>query len=147
MNENCLVLFIYEVALLKDIEFFYTKEGEYMIEYPFGENIIEPMFIRHLNNFMEGTYQENKELIQLMFNNLSLLEEFIKNKYAILDYKTLLVILSHHRGMSGYLHLLESIDIKTNEKLNELAVKFLNYYDELLEMYNEEYTGYKKILQ
>lgn len=147
MNIENLVLFIYETALLKDIEYVNIEDGDYILSYPFGPDAIDQVFISQLNHFIEKTYQENKELLEVIFNNIPLLDDYIKGNYDILDYKTLVKVLSKYRGINGYLSLVDTISKETDKKLNELALKFLEYYNNILELYNEKYTGYKKILQ
>ena len=35
------------------------------------------------------------------------------------------------------------MDEDTNKKITELAMNFISYYNSILELYNEKYTGYK----
>lgn len=147
MNIEALVLFIYETSLLKDIEYIDYNNKDYLIKYPFGPYVIDESFISQLNDFFEKTYKENKELLKIIFDDMTILDEFIKEKYDILDYKTLLKILSKYQGIKGYLSLVNKLNQDKGKKINDLSLSFLEYYNNILELYNEEYTGYKKILQ
>jgi len=147
MNIEALLLFIYQTALLKDIEYINDLSNEYMISYPFGPEIIDQIFIRQLNIFLEKTYKENKKTLEIIFNNIPLLDDFIKGNYEILDYESILKISDKYKGIEGYLHLVDSLDIETNQKLNDLTISFIEYYKSLINLANEKYTGYKKILQ
>ena len=147
MNIEALLLFIYQTALLKDIENINNYDSDYMIFYPFGPEIINQIFIRQLNIFLEKTYKENKKILESIFNNMTLLDDFIKNDYDILDYESTINVSSKYIGLEGYLNLVEQIDLETAKKLSELTKQFLDYYNSLLELANENYSGYKKILQ
>lgn len=147
MNIETLVLFIYETSLLIDIEYIDYNNRDYIIKYPFGECIINETFISQLNDFLEKTFNENKEVLNVIFNNLELLKDFIDNGYAVLEYKTIFKILENYQGIDGYLNLLNNIDKETDKKLNKLSLSFIKYYNSVLDLYNEEYTDYKKILQ
>jgi len=147
MNIEALLLFIYQTALLKDIEYINDLSNEYMISYQFGPEIIDQIFIRQLNIFLEKTYKENKKTLEIIFNNIPLLDDFIKGNYEILDYESILKISDKYKGIEGYLHLVDSLDIETNQKLNDLTISFIEYYKSLINLANEKYTGYKKILQ
>ena len=147
MNIEALVLFIYETSLLIDIEYIDYNNRDYIIKYPFGTSIIDEAFISQLNDFIEKTFNENKEVLNVIFNNLELLKDFIDNGYAVLEYKTIFKILENYQGIDGYLNLLNNIDKETDKKLNKLSLSFIKYYNSILDLYNEEYTDYKKILQ
>lgn len=147
MNIEALVLFIYETSLLIDIEYIDYNNRDYIIKYPFGVSIINEAFISQLNDFLEKTFNENKEVLNVIFNNQELLKDFIDNGYAVLEYKTIFKILENYQGIDGYLNLLNNIDKETDKKINKLSLSFIKYYNSILDLYNEEYTDYKKILQ
>lgn len=145
MNEKRLVLFIYETLLLSDIEYLYSNE-EYQIEYKFSEQLLNPIFIEFLNHFIIDRYEENKELLKYIFN-ISLLEEFVSKKYNVLELNILKRILKKYRGKEKYLELVEVIDKEIDNKLNTLALNFINYYNEALILSLEKSNIYQKVLQ
>ena len=145
MYENRLVLFIYETLLLNDIDFIYSKKEE-QINYYFNEQLLDPITIEFLNHFLIDRYEENKELIKVIFDT-PLLEDFINNNYSILDIKILSKLLSKYRGIEKYLELVSSIPKEIDIKLNKLALNFINYYNEALELSYQEPNPYQKVLQ
>ena len=145
MSEKRLVLFIYETLLLSDIEYLYSNE-EYQIEYKFSEQLLNPIFIEFLNHFIIDRYEENKELLKYIFN-ISLLEEFVSKKYNVLELNILKRILKKYRGKEKYLELVEVIDKEIDNKLNTLALNFINYYNEALILSLEKSNIYQKVLQ
>ena len=147
MNVDRMVLFIYEIGLLRDIEFITNDDRDYLLEYPIGPQMIDKAFISQLNNFFEIIYREDKESLEVLFDNFGILDEFVKERYNILEYDIVSKILENYMGIDGYLYLLELVDEDTNMKIIELVNRFVEYYNSILELYNCKYTGYKKILQ
>lgn len=145
MSEKRLVLFIYETLLLNEIEFI-NSNREYQIDYYFSEQLLDPITIEYLNHFLIDRYEENKELLGVIFN-ISLLEEFINKNYNILDIKILSKLLSKYRGIEKYLELVDAIPKDIDIKLNTLALNFINYYNEALELSYQEPNPYQKVLQ
>ena len=145
MYENRLVLFIYETLLLNDIDFIYSNKEE-QIDYYFNEQLLDPITIEFLNHFLIDRYEENKELIKVIFDT-PLLEDFINNNYSILDIKILSKLLSKYRGIEKYLELVSSIPKEIDIILNKLALNFINYYNEALELSYQEPNPYQKVLQ
>lgn len=145
MNEKVLVLFIYETLFLNDICNIHS-DREYQIEYYFNEQLLDPITIEYLNHFLIDRYEENKELLSVIFN-IPLLEEFINKKYNILDIKILSKLLSKYRGKEKYLELVTSVPKEIDSKLNKLALNFINYYNEALELSYQEPNPYQKVLQ
>ena len=145
MNIENLLLFIYEIAFLKDIKITVYNEGDYMIEYPFNEEVITKSLISQINLFLENTFLENKEILQVIFTNISLFEDYLIGNYNILDYQTVIKLISDYKGIDGYTKLVSQIDTETANKINLLVIKFLDYYNEMIRIYNEKYTGYKRI--
>jgi len=145
MSEKRLVLFIYETLFLNDISYMHT-DREYQIEYYFCEQILDPITIDYLNHFLIDRYEENKELLSVIFN-IPLLEEFVSKNYNILDIKILSKLLSKYRGKEKYLELVESITPEIDSKINQLALNFLEYYQEALDLAYANPNPHQKILQ
>ena len=145
MNEKRLVLFIYETLMLSDIEYLYLNK-EYQVEYNFSENLLNPVFIEFLNHFIIDRYKENKELLKFIFN-IPLLEEFINKNYNILELNILKKIFKNYRGIEKYLELVESTPKEIDNKLNILALNFIDYYNEALVLSGEKTNVYQKVLQ
>ena len=144
MVEQRLVLFIYETFFLNDINYV-DMDKEYQIDYDFSEKILDPIMIEFLNHFIVDKYNENKELLGVIFN-ISILEEFINNNYNILDVKNLSKILSKYCGIEKYIELVDSVPKEIDDKINELAINFTNYYNETLELAYKPSNVYQKVL-
>ena len=114
------------------------------------ENNIDTFFIsikeHNDTNSYVFRYEENKELIKVIFDT-PLLEEFINNNYSILDIKILSNLLSKYRGIEKYLELVSSVPKEIDIKLNKLALNFINYYNEALDLSCQEPNPYQKVLQ
>ena len=145
MSEKRLVLFIYETLFLNDIDYMYSNR-EYQIEYYFSEKILDPITIEFLNHFLIDRYEENKELLGVIFN-IKILEEYIKGNYNILNIEILSKILSKYRGKEKYLELVESTPKEIDKKINQLALNFLEYYQEALVLSYIKPNPYQKVLQ
>lgn len=145
MSEKRLVLFIYETLFLNDIDYMYSNR-EYQIEYYFSEKILDPITIEFLNHFLIDRYEENKELLGVIFN-IKILEEYIKGNYNILNIEILSKILSKYRGKEKYLELVEAITPEIDKKINQLALNFLEYYQEALALSYIKPNPYQKVLQ
>lgn len=145
MSDKRLILFIYEVLLLNDIQYLYTNE-EYQIEYYFSERLLDPIFIKYLNHFISERYEENKELLSVIFN-IPLLEKYIKGNYNILEINILSKMLCKYRGKEKYLELVEAVGPEIDQKLNQLALNFIEYYNEAIELSYASPNKYQKVLQ
>ena len=145
MNIKRLVLFIYETLLLSDIEYLYSKE-EYQIEYHFSEELLNPIFIEFLNHFIIDRYQENKELLKYIFD-IPTLEEFVDKNYNILELNLLKKIFIKFRGKEKYLELVETTDKEIDNKLNILALNFIDYYNEAIMLSSAKPNIYQRVLQ
>ena len=145
MSEKRLVLFLYEIFFLNDIDYVYS-DREYQIEYYFNEGLLDAITIDFLNHFLIDKYEENKELLGVIFN-LKLLEQYIKGNYNILDIDILSKILSKYRGKEKYLELVESTPKEIDQKINKLVLNFLEYYQEALALSYIKPNPYQKVLQ
>lgn len=123
-----LVLFIMEIILLQ-------------------KRFITAMFIEEINDFIYNYYEDNKELFALLFDT-KLLEELIKNRYQVLPEKILMGLINKYHGFEGYNKLVEEVGYEIDQQINILVIKFLEYYDELINLENASpLTIYHRILQ
>lgn len=104
-------------------------------------------FIEQINDFIYNYYEEYKELFTLMFEE-NLLKEFMNNNYEIVTFDILVGLLKKYHGYDGYSSLVDSVGFKTDQKLNILVIKFLEYYEDLLKLQFASPTSiYQRILQ
>lgn len=131
MNEKCLALFLREIFIITEENNMYVTDE----------------LISKLNDFIYSYYQANPKLFSIIFPNDSLVEKCIKNNYQIMPTELVIILLQRYYGLDSYLKLLEDIDPEIDHQINELAIMFLNYRSSLVELSNEKYTGYQRILQ
>lgn len=130
MNEKNLALFIYEVLILL-----------------YGDDLyIDDNLLENINNFIYQYYKEYKEEFRLLFN-IELLEKFLEKNYEILPMKVVIYLLQKYMGDEKYAKLVESIDRKTGDKINDLAIAFILYLQILQELNNRKPDGPYRILQ
>lgn len=108
-------------------------------------------FAYMFNEFIYKCYQENKEALSIIYDT-KMLEEFIDNNYEVLSYEQMVALIERYRGFDGYIKLLDDIGLDTANKLNQLALSFIAFQEEMLSLYyadSNEYfpKGYPKILQ
>ena len=130
MNEKNLALFIYEVLILL-----------------YGDDLyIDDNLLENINNFIYQYYKEYKEEFRLLFN-IELLEKFLEKNYEILPMKVVIYLLQKYMGDEKYAKLVESVDRKTGDKINDLAIAFILYLQILQELNNRKPDGPYRILQ
>lgn len=130
MNEKNLALFIYEVLILL-----------------YGDDLyIDDNLLENINNFIYQYYKEYKEEFRLLFN-VELLEKFLEKNYEILPMKVVIYLLQKYMGDEKYVKLVESVDKKTGDKINDLAIAFVLYLQILQELNNRKLDGPYRILQ
>lgn len=130
MNEKNLALFIYEVLILL-----------------YGDDLyIDDNLLENINNFIYQYYKEYKEEFRLLFN-VELLEKFLEKNYEILPMKVVIYLLQKYMGDEKYVKLVESVDRKTGDKINDLAIAFVLYLQILQELNNRKPDGPYRILQ
>ena len=130
MNEKNLALFIYEVLILL-----------------YGDDLyIDDNLLENINNFIYQYYKEYKEEFRLLFN-VELLEKFLEKNYEILPMKVVIYLLQKYMGDEKYVKLVESVDKKTGDKINDLAIAFVLYLQILQELNNRKPDGPYRILQ
>ena len=124
-----LTLFLMEILLLQE------------------KRCINEVFIEEINEFIYSYYEDNKELFSLLFNT-NLLEQFIENNYQVLPNEILIGLIKKYRGFEGYGTLVDEIGLETDQKINILVTKFLEYYEELERLRQAKpITVYHRILQ
>ena len=114
-------------------------------------NRITDWFVYSFNEFIYEYYNTNKELLEPIYN-LNILDKFIKENYELLSLEQMIQLIEKFRGFDGYLDLVESVNQETDKKLNNLALLFIEFQQELYKNYfeNEQMNypkGYPRILQ
>jgi len=108
-------------------------------------------FVEEFNDFVYKYYEDNKELFSYIFNT-TILEQFIKNNYDILTLDQMFQLVVKHHGIEGYAKLVEDVGLKNDQKIQQLALLFTDYHNQIIELYYADSSiyfpkGYTKILQ
>lgn len=144
--ENILV-FIYETALFLDYSSYNSCE-DYGFTYEYGPNVLDYGFVKEINNFFKRLYMENEfELLQSLFNDLTIILESIKNNEDIIDYDNLYKLLSKYLTVDDFVKLQSKCSKIDNAKINYLALFYQDFHYEQLVLTQTKNTGYQKILQ
>lgn len=121
-----------------------------------GSNKINNIYVYLFNQFIIKCYQEENELLPVLYDDLGLLKEFIDEGYNILTGDQIMQLINRYGDLNGYLELLDAVDHETDSKINELALQFADYHNaylrEIESLYNanpQEFypKGFPKILQ
>ena len=131
MYEENIALFIYEIEYL-----LYNEKA------PF----INDSLVSHLNSFIYSSYNKHKDLFHFLYEE-ELINEFIEEKYQLLTEDYIMHILINYQGMDNYLKLLENIDLEISNNISMLVQLFLEYLDEIVEIYKLNPYQYTRILQ
>ena len=112
---------------------------------------INDEFAEAFNDFIYKYYENNKELFSYIFDT-KMLEKFIKENYDILTLDQMFQLVSKYHGIEGYAKLVEDVGIEKDQKIQQLAKLFTDYYNQIVELYNADSSiyfpkGYTKILQ
>jgi len=119
-------------------------------------NKIDEVFVYLFNKFIIQCYEENNELLPVLYDDMDLLKEFIEEEYPLLTYDQMCELLERYGGFNGYVKLLDTIGYEKDLKINQLAILFVayqnEYWSELEKLYtadpNEFYPkGFPRILQ
>lgn len=116
-----------------------------------GDRTIDRDFEIELNDFIYKCYNEKEELLNLIFDRKEI-RNFIENRYDILTLEQIIELVNKYYGTNRYLKLVEDIGYETDQKINELAIKFTSYCNEIMNLYYADTSlnypkGYPKILQ
>lgn len=116
-----------------------------------GGRIIDRDFETELNDFIYKCYNEQEELLSLIFDRKAL-SGFVENKYDVLTLEQIVQLVNKYYGTDRYLKLVEDVGYETDQKINELAIKFTSYCNEIMNLYYADTSlnypkGYPKILQ
>lgn len=116
-----------------------------------NERLVDEDFAIQFNLFIEKYYHDNKELFSILYEP-KLLEECLKNNYEILSHDQMILLINKYKGFEGYSKLLDEVGPEIDEKLIKLANLFTEYYNSLLDLYNQDTSiyypkGLIKILQ
>ena len=116
-----------------------------------GYSNISKEFTYLFNEFIYSCYRENKKTLNIIYD-IEILEEFIKNNYEILSFEQMVILLERYHGFDGYLKLLDEVGFESASELNQLALLFIDFQQEIVNLYyadsNEYYPkGYPRIKQ
>lgn len=116
-----------------------------------GGRFINEEFVEEFNSFIYKYYPDNKELFSYIFD-IDTLEEFIKGKYDILTLDQMFQLIVKYHGIDGYVKLVEDVGLEVDKKIQELALLFTEYYNQIIQLYYTDDSmyfpkGYPKILQ
>lgn len=128
MEEKCMLLLLFEIGLI-------SESG---IE--FDEN-----FLHLFNNFVSRYYKKYPQLFHLVLIIENSKEE--ESRYFPGDIESFTYLINEYSTNEKYLKLIEEVGYETDKKINELAILFVEYVQELKELYYMPLEGYQKILQ
>ena len=115
MKINCLALFVMDIA---------TIRGKYLnLDYEFASQI---------NEFIYTYYKQNEELFDIIYD-INLINTFAKNHFEILPLESFVGLLYKYSKIDNYIELLEQVGIERANKINELALQFIEYQNILFE--------------
>ena len=103
------------------------------------------------NEFIYKCYEEHQEFLVLIYDT-NLLEEFIKNNYELLSLNQIQSLIKEYPIFDGYIKLLDEVGLDTANKLNQLALLFIQFQQETYNLYYDNSNkccnkGFAKILQ
>ena len=130
---KCLVLFLLESILIQ------------------GGRILTQDFAEQFNNFIYEQYEKDRESLSILFN-IDMLSKFIDGKYDILTLPQIMELIYRYQGTENYVKLVEEIGIEDDKKINDLALLFLMYYQNIIKLYYDDDSmyypkGYPRIKQ
>ena len=108
-------------------------------------------FAELFNEFIYEQYEKSNPTLSIIFN-LELLGEFVQNKYDILTLQQIMQLIYPNQGLENYTKLVEEIGIEDDKKINELALLFSEYYNEIIKLSHDNNQiwypkGYSRIKQ
>lgn len=112
---KCLVLFLLESILI--------QKGR----------IVNQDFAEQFNGFIYEQYEKDKESLSIIFD-IDMLSQFIEEKYDILTLPQIIQLIYSYSGQENYIKLVEEIGIKDDIKINNLALLFTTYYQEIIKL-------------
>lgn len=127
MNLKYIALFIIDIGTLQEKIF------------------INENFTYEINDFMNKYHKQYEELFNILFKP-GILEMFAEENQQILPLNIILGLLQVYSGMDNYLDLLEKIDYESANKINDLALLFLEYHNDLIDLKNAKPSGLLRIL-
>ena len=111
-----------------------------------GYRPIDDAFTSQVNDFIFRYYDDNKELFDCFLCE-RIVKLYIQEDKELLSLDEMIDLMVKCRGFNGYLALVDSISQEDLSKINDLALLFTKYYEEMLRLYEETLQpGYVKIL-
>ena len=131
MGTKRLALFLYEVG--------YIINGK--ISFP-NVNTIDK-----INDFIAECYIKNKELLSIIYSDLSMLERCIENNIPFISLELVIFLYQEYYGDEKYIQLVEQVGYKTDQKINELALKCVEYCNKTMKRTKRLPSVYESIIQ
>ena len=114
-------------------------------------NRISEGFAYLFNEFIYKCYREKNNLLELIFDK-NMLKDFVDNNYEVLSFNHMYQLIRRYHEFDGYQNLLDSIGHEDDSKINELALQFISFEEEMVALYyadSRDYLpkGFPRILQ
>lgn len=107
---------------------------------------VDDVFVNQLNNFIYSYYNNNKELFDCLFCE-RIVKRYIKEDKDMFSLEEIVSLIIQYKGFNGYIKLLDDISLEDQDKINDLALLFTSYYEEIMTLYEETIKpGYVRIL-
>ena len=107
---------------------------------------VDDVFVNQLNNFIYSYYNNNKELFDCLFCE-RIVKCYIKEDKDMFSLEEIVSLIIQYKGFDGYIKLLDDISLEDQDKINDLALLFTSYYEEIMTLYEETIKpGYVRIL-
>lgn len=114
-------------------------------------NRISEGFAYLFNEFIYKCYREKNALLSIIFD-IELLKQFVDGNYEVLSFGQMYQLIRRYHEFDGYIELVDSIDPETGSMINELALAFIEFEQEMVRLYyadSRKYypKGFPRILQ
>lgn len=111
-----------------------------------GYRPIDDAFTSQVNDFIFRYYDDNKELFDCFLSE-RIVKLYIQEDKEMLSLDEMIELMIKVRGFDGLVSLMDDMSAEDNSKINDLALLFTKYYEEMLRLYEETLQpGYVKIL-
>lgn len=104
-------------------------------------NRISEGFAYLFNEFIYRCYREKNKLLDLIFD-IDVLKDFVDNNYEVLSFNQMYQLIRRYNEFDGYLNLLDSIGHEDDLKINDLALLFIAFEEEMVALYYADPRAY-----
>lgn len=114
-------------------------------------NRISEGFAYLFNEFIYRCYREKNNLLDLIFD-IDVLKDFVDKNYEVLSFNQMYQLIRRYNEFDGYLNLLDSVGHEDDLKINDLALLFIAFEEEMVALYYADPRtylpkGFPRILQ